>query len=169
MLKTHISSPTKQHLVDVAIVDSSRNPILLHRHDATETVIGCPNLSVDTIEGLWQTWSHVIFWKNWRSFFWEDVFLQQRRGYCVFCLTTWFFKFQEFWFLPVVSHCFYQLVSLHLFHVLQKRTITNAWTWWFSKFRINFRGHPFSGSMLVFWRTNPLFPLVSVQNASQIL
>lgn len=54
MLTTHISSATtKQHLVDMAIVDSSRNTILLHRHDATETVIGCPDLSVDTIEGLW--------------------------------------------------------------------------------------------------------------------
>ena len=126
MLTTHISSPTKQHLVDMAIVDSSRNPILLHRHDATETVIGCPNLSAIPVEGLWKTWSPGIFWKNWRSFFWEDVFLQKTAGgggYCVFFYHL-VFKFQEFWFLPMLSHCFYQLVSFHLFHVLQKLTMT---------------------------------------------
>ena len=35
---------TKGHLVDVAIVHSTRDTVLLHRDDAVEAVIGCPNL-----------------------------------------------------------------------------------------------------------------------------
>lgn len=139
--KPHISSATKQHLVDMAIVDSSRNPILLHRHDATETVIGCPNLSVDTIEGLWKTWSPGNLLEKLEVLFLGMCFFAttgQRGGIVFFYHLV--FKFHECWFLPVLSHCF-QLVSVHLFYVLQKLTITNAWTWWFSKFRISFRGH----------------------------
>ena len=58
-------------------------------------------------------------------FFGKMFSCKKRRGggYCVFFYHL-VFKFQEFWFLPMLSHCFYQLVSFHLFHVLQKLTMT---------------------------------------------
>lgn len=99
--------------------------------------------------------------KNWRSF---GNMVCNNGWYCVRFFATWFLSSRNAGFLSVLSHCFYQLVSFHLFHALKfhkhnfpKKTIhpktnNDTWTWWFSKFRISFRGRgpPFSGATLVF-------------------
>lgn len=158
MLRTHISSATtKQHLVDMAIVDSSRNTILLHRHDATETVIGRPNLSVKIV---WRFIAPGVLESSGKIG--GPFFGVCNNGWYCVLIYHLVFKFQECWvfirvislFLPIGGVSFVSCPEFHK-HNFPKKTIhpktnNDTWTWWFSKFRISFRGPPFSGATLVF-------------------